>query len=576
MSPREIRDSRRLTGPNVLWDRPGAILDIGLPPDDIEPAVATWREAARQLLDTVGWSRQELTHRIYPGGVSLAISAPLDTLYAATEVNEAAWQEAERRLDGAEPSHRSLVAAAARLRDVIADETNHRLRQLQRVASERGVACLSDDDEVSVGLGAGSMTWAVDAIPDANTIPWEELHDIPLALVTGTNGKTTTIRLLAAMVGADGRTPGVSSTDWLKVGTETLDRGDWSGPGGARAILRHRRVELALLETARGGMLRRGLGVTDADVAAILNVAEDHLGEWGVEDLAALVEAKFVVARAARHLVLNADDPQLVERSRSLETPITWFGLDVEPQLRRNALAEGGAVLTVDGGELCRLEGSSRRAICAVDDIPIALAGAAKHNLSNALAAIGVAGRLGLDDAAIRTGLTEFRSDPGENPGRLNRFELGGARVLVDFAHNPHGLEALLQMAAALPATRRLVLIGQAGDRTDDSIRDLARIVWQARPERIIVKEMRKYLRGREVGEVPRMIEAELTAAGAPSEVVGHADSELDGVHQALEWARPGDLLLVLTHESRDEVLQLCAALEERAWIPGEALPSVV
>ena len=567
---REIRDSRRLTGPNVLWSRPGAILDVALPPDEAEPAVAAWRRSARLLLDAVGWQGEELTVRLYPGGASLGLSAPLDALYSATAVNEAAWAAAEALLDG--KTAVDVETTATSLRQTIAEESNPPLIALERAAADHGIAFLTDDDEVSVGLGTGSRTWPVSEIPEPDRVPWDELHDIPLALVTGTNGKTTTIRLLAAMVGAAELTPGVSSTDWLKVGSKTIDRGDWSGPGGGRAILRHRRVEVALLETARGGMLRRGLGVTNADVGAILNVAEDHLGEWGVENLGALVEAKFIVARAAHHLVLNADDPEIVARSHGASVPITWFGVDVDGPTLVLARQQGRHVVSVVSGVVTEYDGSAARQIIPIDEIPITLSGAARHNISNSLAAIGIARRLGLELAAIRGGLAGFRSDPDENPGRLNRFELGGARILVDFAHNPHGLQALLEMAAALPAQRRLVLIGQAGDRTDTSIRDLARIVWKARPERIIIKEMPRYLRGREAGEIPRLIAAELTLVGAPESVIGHAGSELEAVRQALEWCRPGDLLLMLSHESRDEILELLAELEAGGWRPGDEL----
>ncbi len=576
MPSRELRESRRLTGPNVLWDRPGAVIDVALPDDEAEVVIGMWSAAVRELLDAIGWEEEPLTHRRFPGGVSLAISAPIDALYTATEVNEAAWDLTERDLAQAEPDDRT--ALAARLRAMLAEEVNPALMALRAAAAERGVTFLSDDDEVSVGLGRGSRRWAADALPAVSEVAWEVVHDVPIALVTGTNGKTTTVRLLAAIVEAAGLTPGVSSTDWIRVGDDTLDLGDWSGPGGARAVLRDRRVDVGLLETARGGMLRRGLAVTSADVAAILNVAEDHLGEWGVEDLSALVETKFVVARAARRLVLNADDPEIVERAAAIDTPVTWFGLDLDRSWRRRRLDGRDAALTLAGGEIRRFDepdAPSGPALGSVAAIPITLGGAARHNLSNALAAAAVALELGLDPAAIRAGLESFRSAPSENPGRLNRFELGGAHVMVDFAHNPHGLQAVLDMAAALPAERRLVLIGQAGDRTDTSIRDLARIVWSAEPERIVIKEMPRYLRGRELGEVPRMITQELVAAGAPADAVGHADSELDGVRQALEWARPGDLLLVLTHESRDQVLDLCGRLSADGWRPGEPLPAL-
>jgi UDP-N-acetylmuramyl tripeptide synthase len=574
MVPRELRESRRLTGPNVLWERPGAVIDVALDEAEVAGAVASWSAAARRLLDTLGWTDERLTHRIFPGGVSLALSAPIDALYAATEINEAAWREAERRLDGGDPSAGPPETVVESLRATLAAERNPALLRMAAAARRHGVAFLADDDHASVGLGAGSITWPVAAVPAPETVGWDRVHDIPVALVTGTNGKTTTVRMVAAMIAAAGRTPGVSSTDWLKVGDETLDSGDWSGPGGARAILRQPGVEIAVLETARGGMLRRGLGVAAADVAAILNIAEDHLGEWGIEDIRALVETKFVVARAARHLVLNADDPLIVERAQGLATPITWFALDRTPRNRRLALGGGNSLLAVEGGEVRRLDalGGDRR-LATVESIPIALGGVARHNLANALAAAGVALQLGLDEDAVRAGLAAFHSDPHENPGRLNRFDIGGVHVLVDFAHNPHGLEAVLDMAAALPARRRLVLVGQAGDRTDSSIRDLARIVWSARPERVVIKEMTGHLRGREPGEVPRLLTEELIAAGAPAAALGQADSEIAGVRQALAWSRPGDLLLLLSHEAREEVLALCQTLERDRWRPGLPLP---
>ena len=158
-----------------------------------------------------------------------------------------------------------------------------------------------------------------------------------------------------------------------------------------------------------------------------------------------------------------------------------------------------------------------RDEVIALDRVPVTLGGAARHNVANALAAAATAVHLGFDLAAIRAGLAAFDSSPAENPGRLNRFDLGGAQVLVDFAHNPHGLEALLSMAAALPASRRLVVLGQAGDRDDEAIRELARIVWRprpGRPDRIVVKEMPQYLRGRAAGEVPELDRGRAARAG--------------------------------------------------------------
>lgn len=550
----EVLDSRRLTGPNIVTEGPAAILDLVVGPEEDAPAaVAAWERQATRILEAVGWQGTVLRHRVFPGGMSLAFLAPIDALYAATEVNEWAWEAAERELSGGSPL--DLDQAAERLRATIGQEANPAMLAVRDEAAERGVAFLWDDDHISVGLGSGSHTWPAEQPPQTSEIPWQAVRDIPVAQVTGTNGKTTTVRLLAAMCRAAGLVPGVSSTDWIAAGDAILDRGDYSGPGGARQVLRDRRVGCAILETARGGMLRRGLALERTNVAAVTNVAADHLGEFGVHDLDALAECKFVVARAARHLVLNADDPVVRRHGQRLEIPTTWFSLDAGDPFVTEHIAAGGSACFLERGRLVLVNENRKVALAEVADVPIALGGAARYNIANALAAIAVADRLGLGAKAIGEGLRRFESTTTSNPGRLNEFEIDGARIFVDFAHNPHGVEALLEMAAALPAKRRLVTIGQAGDRDDESIRELAAATWRTRPDRVLIKSMTDYLRGRAEGEVSAMLESELRRLGAGDAQLGHTGSEIDTARAALDWAEPGDLVLLIVHSQRDEVV---------------------
>lgn len=563
----KLRDSRRLTGPNLLWDLPGAVLDVETDRSETEPCAKIWNRQAHRILEAVGWNAEKTVYRIFSNGVSLALSAPLDALYAATEVNEWAWAATERILGGG--SEPDLEPDANRLRKLIAEESNPPLLALRSAARKQGAAFLSDDDLVSVGMGTGSRTWAVTEIPEPDQIPWSTIWNIPAALITGTNGKTTTVRLLGSMIEAAGKTPGISSTDWIQVGRQILDKDDWSGPGGARRVLREPKVEIALLETARGGILRRGLAVEFADVSVITNVAEDHLGEWGVLDLDMLADTKFVVTRVGKKVVLNADDPSLVARGRSLDRPLTWFSLDPDNPVVTSHLKDGGDACILDQGRIVFCFGESREAMAEIHEIPITVGGAARHNIANALAAVATAKALGVSGKAIQTGLHEFECNPETNPGRLNQFDLGGVHVLLDYAHNPHGVTALFEMAARLPSNRMLVLLGQAGDREESSIRQLARTVWGARPDRIIIKEMREHLRGREVGEVPRILRRELQALGAGEDTVDFGDTELEAVKKALAWARPKDLLLLLCHAERDAVIELLTRLENEGWTPG-------
>ena len=571
----EVRDSRRLPGPNIIWDRPSAVLDVTLEAAEVEAFLPAFEAQVRRLLEPLGWHASRLGVRRFGTGVSLALEAPIDALYAATEVNEWAFESTCRVLAGQPEA--PLDDELQRLRSVIAEEQAERvnMRALVAAAEAHGVACITDDEAASIGMGTGSRVFAADAIPDPATIDWSGVHDIPVAIVTGTNGKSTVVRMLAAMVTAAERVAGMSSTDWIRVGDDLIDSGDWSGPSGARHVLRDSRVEVAVLETARGGLLRRGLGLPRADSAAVLNVGEDHLGEWGVEDLEALVETKFVVARAVREagtLVLNADDEHVRARGKLHEGRVTWFTMDAASEHVAAHLAAGGEAVLLDGDDLVLAVGEERTLVCAVDDVPACLGGAARHNVQNALAAIALGRTLGLEVQAMARGLAGFGRDPADNPGRLNIFDLGGVCCLVDFAHNPHGMQALIDTADRMEKRRWAVLLGQAGDREDSAIRELSRVTAAAGPDLIVLKEMPEHLRGRASGEVVDLLRDELRLLGVPEQSILTVQGELAAVRATLEWAQAGDIVLLLAHAERERVLALLGDLERRGWRPGDPL----
>ncbi len=574
-----ILDSRRLTGPNLLLDGPGAILDVALDGADPSRATGAWRAALGPLLEALGWGAATVVSRAHAGGLSLAFSAPPDTLYAATEVNEAAWQAATWTLDPAANAEPGEMPAhiVARLRAAVEAERKPWMDALAAQTQSHGVTMLVDDKRVSVGLGKGSRAWPAEDTPAVmDRIPWGDVADVPTALVTGTNGKTTTVRLLGAMATAAGFTAGVTSTDSVTVGGDEVASGDYSGPNGARTVLRDRRVEIAVLEVARGGILRRGLALPRVQAALVTNVANDHLGEFGIFDVEALADVKLVVAKAVGpkgRVVLNADDPRLLARGRALAAPVTWFTLDPAHPVLGDHRDRGGDACVLDGERLIAFRGDSRRDVVGVADVPIAFGGAARHNIANALAAIGVAMALGVPDDAIHAGLVAFASDAATNPGRANVWRIGGLTAIVDFAHNPHGLAALLELSSAMPAARRGLVIGQAGDRDDDSIREFARAAWTMHPDHVFVKEMEVYLRGRDLGVIPPIIEDELRRAGAAAEALSRWPDELAAVRRALVWARAGDLLVLTTHAQRDEVIALLTHLAQLGWVPGDPLP---
>jgi cyanophycin synthetase len=562
-----VLDSRRLTGPHLMGDRPGAALDVAVA-GDAAAAADAWRREARRLLDDVGWNGEEVTARVFAGGASLVVTAPVDGLYAATDLNEAAWDAAAARLEGRAPADQTEVAA--QLRELIVREHDPRLRALRDAARAHGVTFLADDDLVSVGSGSGAQVWSRGGFPTAGQVDWPQVHDIPIVLISGSNGKTTSARLIAAIAQASGLTPALTSTDGVTVAGEQLADGDYAGPMGARLALRDPRADIAVLETARGGILRRGLAVEHADVTLLTNVASDHLDDFGVNDLATLAAVKLVAARVVRstgRVVLNADDPGVAAHALGV-SPASWFALDRATPLVGIGLTAGGDVAFVEDGALVLAQGGRPVPLIRLDRVPITFGGRVRYNVSNALGAMLVSAVLA-ELPAARTITLETMADAlaafgsaASNPGRGNLYDIGGTRVLVDYGHNPHGLSALGDLINALGGERRLIVLGQAGDRGDDAIRELARAAWRFRPDRVVLKELSTLYRGREPGSVRAILADELRRLGIAEEELVSVETEPEALEAALAWARPGDLVVMLTHEDRGAIMEKLDAMQ--------------
>jgi len=569
----DLQDVRRLTGRNFLMPGTGAAAEADIDDANKGLTMSLWRRSARQLLDAVGWQEERIVMRAFDSGATLQISAPTDALYAATEIVEASWAMTQAQLNG--ETGPDIDAEATRLRESITAERNPAERALEQAANDHGVTYLGHDGMVSVGLGQGVQVWDGD-VPDPANIDWTKIHDIPVAMVTGTNGKSTTVRLAAAIGAAAGKCVGLSSSDWVRVGGEILDEGDYSGPAGARLAVRDPRVDMAVIETARGGLMRRGLPVPQADVCLLTNIAADHLGGYGITDVPSLADAKFLLADAVKpggRLVLNADDPELVKRSAHFGGEITWYGLNINPATRDIWINNSGRVAYVAGDQLMLARDGARYAVLPVADFKPGMNGAARYNISNALGAICLADALDLPVEAMAQGLGAFTDSPDENPGRGNFIELGGATLLIDFAHNPHGILALAEAVSGIPAKRRLFLAGQAGDRSDQDTREMVQAIWTAKPDMVVIKELPKKLRGRKLGELSAVIVDELAQLGAAPESMLQADDEFSAVKLALQWARLGDFLVLLLHEDRKPSMELIAQLQASGWQAGDPLP---
>jgi cyanophycin synthetase len=592
--------SRRLIGANLFFASTGAVLEVvGVDVDDA--LLAAWRQRVARARERLRWHVPGVVARAHAHGASLALAAPCDQLLVATEVNEWAlcaslvandpgrWGALEDALivatladaadpSGVEPPVLEESAALARLERLAAAEARPALVQLLAAAAQRRLPHILDDTTVTLGAGVGGRDFALAELPEPAAVRWEELRDIPTALVTGSNGKTTSVRLLAACARAQGWRSAYNCTDGVFLDSEVLESGDYSGPAGAWRVMREQRAQAALVEAARGGILRRGVAVSQAQVALVTNISPDHFGEYGIDDLDGLADVKLTVAAvvtARGLLVLNADDALLVTKSRGLagrlrrSPALGWFALDADLPLLREHRARGGSTCGVRDGRLCVRHAGADHDLGLVTAMPLTVEGSASYNIANLAGAALTAVALGISGEAVAAVFARFGAAPADNPGRLMRFELNGVCVLVDYAHNPAGLRGLLHVAEHLRAgSGRLgMLLGHAGNRQDTEIEELARVAAEFRPALIVVKENEGHLRGRQAGEIPRLIRAELMRAGLPEAALPVCMSELAAARCALEWARPGDVLALPVHSpaARAQVLEMLAGASSPA-----------
>ena len=429
-------------------------------------------------------------------------------------------------------------------------------------------------------------------ISEAPTTPpaWirDEARRMPVVSITGTNGKSTVTRLITHILLLAGHHVGTTTSDGILVDEHLVDAGDWTGPGGAAAVLRRDDVDVAVLETARGGLVLRGMGYESNEASVFTNVSSDHLDLGGVHTLPELAELKGTVCRVTRPdgwVVLNADDPLVAAMARRVRARVSWFSMDPGglPLVTRHRRA-GGRAHVLRAGRLVEWDGADEREILEVADLPVALGGFAPHNVANALAAAGGARAMGATVEQVAAGLRDFRPSADLSPGRMNLFRLGSGMVIVDFAHNEAGTEAIMGVAEALargvassatwgadgtpaPIT---AIIGTAGDRPDDTLRGIGRIAAE-RSDRVAIKETLSYLRGRDRADVVRILLEGATAGGKDPAAIPVYETEPEALEAELAGAGAavagGDgpdtrrVVVLFCHEARDDVFALLERL---------------
>jgi cyanophycin synthetase len=376
--------------------------------------------------------------------------------------------------------------------------------------------------------------------------------------VTGTNGKTTTTRLIAHTLRTAGLRVGWCSSSGVYVEGTEIVQGDYSGPSGARRVLLEPGLDAGVLETARGGILLRGLAYESNDVSVFTNVSADHLDLQGVRTVEGLARVKSVVVRVTKadgFAVLNADDPLVIGATADVRASRLLFSQQPANPLITAHRASGGIALIGDEARVVVCQGEAERSLTDLAEMPIAYGGAARHMVENALAAAGACLAFGLTDEQIRAGLSSFDNSPELNAGRLNIFSVRNVTVIVDYAHNEAGLKYLLGFARRFCGTtsRLISIIGTAGDRTDHSLREIGRIA-ATESDAVIVKGTERYLRGRSLPELIDLYCAGIKLGGM--EPLAIEPLELPALESAMAVAKDGDVIAMMAQEQIPEILQ--------------------
>lgn len=538
----ELVELRVLEGPNLYFPRPTIKLTLG---------VGGWLRASDTAVERVAQRLEMGTVR--PGTAGSEQRRRTTARVAAALTRRIAVASGARRLAvraRSGPELGQIVVAFPWRRRGTAEALGRAVAEAMDGVLRRSPARLIA--EVAAGVGS-SDPGEEPTVPDPS---------LPVIQVTGTNGKTTTTRLLAHLVRAAGRTVAYSSTDGVYAGDDLVQEGDYSGFGGA-AIALAQEPDVAVLETARGGILLRGIGVAHNDVAVVTNVSADHLDLHGIRSLDQLSEVKATITKITRPGgwdVLNADDPRVLAMRRGITGQPWLCSTDPDHPALRDVLTEGGRAMTQLDGVLTWLEGRRAHPLLPLLDVPVTIAGISTPNTHNAMVAAAAALGIGLPERAVVRGLRSFVMDAQHNPGRANLFRLDGRIVVIDYAHNEAGMAGLTEICDGLRRGGREVWLAfdTAGDRTDRLLHDFAYRAARG-ADHVGIAQLEHYLRGRDPQDLIDRLTAGARDAGA-TDIPVYPD-ELTALGAMLGSSRAGDVVGVTALGQRPE---LFAWLDER------------
>jgi cyanophycin synthetase len=387
---------------------------------------------------------------------------------------------------------------------------------------------------------------------------------IPIIAITGTNGKTTTTRLVDHIFKLAGNTVGMCTTDGVYIKNRMVYKGDMTGPMSHRMVLTDPTVDLAVLECARGGMLRAGLGFENCNVGVVTNVSEDHLGLGGIHTVDQLARVKQIIPEIVNQdgiAVLNADDELVSAMSEKVKGSIIYFSLDWKKNsVVKDHLKSGGTAVVFDDGDLCMMKRQWKYPIVNVKDVPLTFDGKAKFNILNALAAAGASIGMGLKLENIKVGLTTFFPSHAQTPGRLTMTDMGDFNVLIDYAHNKAGYTALIDFVSSYNANKKIMTLCIPGDRRDEDFESIAKICANS-IDKIVLFE--SYLRGLEEGELANKVKKYLIKYGMANDQIIIIHDEKDAVQYCLDMGGEYDFVILSNYNVDDTHLKVQAHKEK-------------
>lgn len=528
-------ETRHLDGPNVFLLQPAIKLELEIAPEELTSDAIAGLAARLEPLAPSDDERADGAEGL--GDLLLAACADLHER-AGVEFPEMRWVAMET------PGHCSLAFGW--------EKRHFALTLAQRL----GAAATGDDFDLNETVEGLRELLASDEPDDEPGMIRDDRRTIPVVAVTGTNGKTTTTRIIAHILRGTGRKVGWTSTAGVFIDGQNVLEGDYTGPAGAWRVMQEPGLDVAVLETARGGILQRGMACQSNDVSIMTNISADHLGLHGILTVERLADVKGVVLRTTRPdgwAVLNADDMLVRGQAAGLHASIIWVSQEPQNATIAAHRQAGGRAVLAEEGWLTEARGDQAHRIGPLDDFPITFGGKARHMIENVLCATGATLALGIGHEDIASGLRSFGLDPEDNLGRLHVYDLNGTTVILDYAHNEVGLRHLLHLASGYvhDGGTLISIVGTAGDRTDEALRELGRIAATG-SDRVIVKETQRYLRGRaNAAEMVALYLEGIAAAGDPPHEI--AVDEPTALDMALAVAQPGDVVAMMCIESGPE-----------------------